>query len=152
MREAVRERIGLSEEPARARRRACGSAEHGLGGNAEMGEDLVDDVLAQSPARRGCGARRRDTRAEFHRSVQPSVKRAKGHAYYLYHSPEDETCELEYAEAAVKHLGKAGAKITMAHYEGGHGWHGDTYGNIRKGVRWLEQNATPVKPSKKRKR
>ena len=29
----------------------------------------------------------------------------------------------------------------LVRYEGGHGWHGDLYSDIARGIRWLEQNA-----------
>jgi predicted esterase len=75
----------------------------------------------------------------------PPLKNAKGQAYYLLHSEDDKVCRFFFARLAVSSLKKNGAKVTLATYEGGHGWHGDVYGNIRKGIAWLEKNSTPAK-------
>lgn len=71
----------------------------------------------------------------------PPASSAKGHAYYLLHSPTD-FINISQPRKAVDELGKAGAKITLDTYEGGHGWHGDPFGMIRKGVEWLEKNSS----------
>jgi predicted esterase len=71
----------------------------------------------------------------------PDLKRAKGHAYYLYHSLADRVCPFEMAKEAEKALGETGAKVTLAEYGGGHGWRGDAFGDIRDGIEWLEKNA-----------
>jgi predicted esterase len=42
------------------------------------------------------------------------------------------------AVQAEKELTKAGARVKLAEYEGGHGWRGDVFGAIRDGIRWLE--------------
>lgn len=65
---------------------------------------------------------------------------AKKRAFYLLHSPED-FIAMSFPERAVKDLEKAGARTTLVTYEGGHGWHGDVFGNIAAGVRWLEENS-----------
>jgi predicted esterase len=75
----------------------------------------------------------------------PELKTAKGHAYYLYHSPDDRVCPFEMAEAAQKQLTEAGAKVTLAKYNGGHGWRGDTFNDVRAGIEWLEKNAAKKK-------
>ena len=67
-----------------------------------------------------------------------SLNRAKGHPYFLYHSPQD-FIPFAQAESARDALTKAGALVQLHSYQGGHGWHGDTMGNIRKGIEWLEQ-------------
>jgi predicted esterase len=77
----------------------------------------------------------------FYPAMLPPLAQAKGHAYFLYHSEGDETCRFRLAEDAQKKLGEAGAKVELKRYEGGHGWTGDVYGDIREGVRWLEKNA-----------
>lgn len=71
----------------------------------------------------------------------PPASAAKGHAYYLLHSPTD-FIPIAMPRKAVDELSKAGAKITLDTYEGGHGWHGDVFGMIRKGVEWLEKNSS----------
>jgi hypothetical protein len=69
------------------------------------------------------------------------LQHAKNHAYFLDHSPQDTTCPFRMAQKAEKMLKDAGAKVKFSTYSGGHGWHGDVYGRIRRGIRWLEQNA-----------
>jgi predicted esterase len=71
----------------------------------------------------------------------PDLKNARGHAYYLLHSPEDDVCRVFFARWARNALGQNKARVTLATYDGGHGWHGDYFGNIRKGIRWLEKNS-----------
>lgn len=65
--------------------------------------------------------------------------RAKGHAYYLLHSPDDKTCPFRMAEQAKAALSKKGAAVELATYDGGHGWKGNVYGMIRTGMEWLEK-------------
>lgn len=72
------------------------------------------------------------------------LSRAKGHPYFIYHSPQD-FIAIKQAETARDTLTKAGAVVQLLTYEGGHGWHGDTIGNIRKGIEWLEQQQDKVK-------
>lgn len=74
----------------------------------------------------------------------PHLKQAKGHAYYLYHSEDDRLCPYRMAEAAEKELKELGAKVTLQTYDGGHGWRGPLWEDIRTGLDWLEKNhATP---------
>lgn len=68
------------------------------------------------------------------------MESAKGHAYFIDHSPEDKICPFRMAEAAEKVLVDKGAKVKLVTYEGGHGWRGNVYSRIRYGVRWLEKN------------
>jgi predicted esterase len=75
----------------------------------------------------------------------PKLDAAKGHAYFLYHSPDDRVCPYRMAEQAAKDLEKAGAKVKLLDYNGGHGWRGPLYDNIATGIKWLEANATPAK-------
>jgi predicted esterase len=78
----------------------------------------------------------------FHPTTLPAaITRAKGHPYYIYHSPQD-FIPIAQAEGARDALQKAGATVEFQTYEGGHGWHGDAFGNIRKGVEWMEEQAT----------
>jgi predicted esterase len=71
----------------------------------------------------------------------PKLDAAKGHAYFLYHSPDDRVCPYRMAEQAKKDLEKAGAKVKLEDYDGGHGWRGPLYDNIAIGIKWLESNA-----------
>jgi predicted esterase len=77
----------------------------------------------------------------------PSLKEASGQAFYILHSPQD-AIPIKMAEDARDQLTKNGAKVELATYEGGHGWKGDVYGNIRKGIAWLEDAALKKAKSK----
>lgn len=76
-------------------------------------------------------------------SFLPPLDRAKGHAYFLLHSPQDQMCPYAMAKAASLALANKGAVTKLVDYPGGHGWRGDVFGNLRQGVEWLEQNAKP---------
>ncbi len=78
----------------------------------------------------------------FKPELLPELKNAKGHGYFLYHSPDDRVCPFRMAEQAVKDLEKNGATVKLATYEGGHGWRAGLYDHIRAGVQWLENNHT----------
>ena len=74
----------------------------------------------------------------------PPLKAARGHAYFLDHSPEDEVCLFRHALQARDALKAAGARVKLVTYKGGHGWKGDVWGRIRQGIAWLtEQTAAP---------
>ena len=75
----------------------------------------------------------------------PKLDAAKGHAYFLYHSPDDRVCPYRMVKQAEKELDRAGAKVKLVDYDGGHGWRGPLYDNIATGIKWLEANATPAK-------
>jgi len=75
----------------------------------------------------------------FKPETMPPLKGAKGKPYYILHSPQD-FIQMRFPEAAVKQLTAAGATVKLQKYEGGHGWHGDVFGNIRRGVEWLEKS------------
>jgi predicted esterase len=79
----------------------------------------------------------------FRPDLLPSLEKAKGHGYFLYHSPDDRVCPFEMAEQAVKDLEKSGAKVKLETYEGGHGWRAGLYDHIREGVQWLEKHHAP---------
>ncbi|MCI0674595.1 MAG: hypothetical protein L0Y42_02335 [Phycisphaerales bacterium] len=74
----------------------------------------------------------------FNPDQLPDLKSAKGKAYYILHSPQDDI-EMRFPEAARDQLSANGAKTKLATYEGGHGWQGDVFGNIRAGIHWLEE-------------
>ena len=71
----------------------------------------------------------------------PPLPLGAGHAYYIEHSKEDKVCPFRMAEDAREKLRKAGATVEFATYDGGHGWRGDVFGRIRKGVTWLDRTA-----------
>ncbi|HYO09180.1 MAG TPA: hypothetical protein VER17_09425 [Tepidisphaeraceae bacterium] len=68
----------------------------------------------------------------------PPAQNLKGRAFYILHSPQD-FIPMTFPRNAEKVLAAAGAKAQLVTYEGGHGWHGDVFGNIRAGVDWLEK-------------
>lgn len=74
----------------------------------------------------------------FKDALLPPLSKAKGHPYFLYHSAQD-FIPIKQPEAARDALVKAGAAVNLVTYEGGHGWRGDVFGDIRKGVDWLEE-------------
>jgi predicted esterase len=80
----------------------------------------------------------------FNPKFLPPLKDAKGHAYYLYHSQQDRICPFRMAEQAKNSLAEHGAKVRLETYEGGHGWRGNVYHDIRNGIEWLEQNQEKV--------
>lgn len=69
----------------------------------------------------------------------PSLSKAKGHRFYIYHSTEDQVCPMRMAEDAKQKLTRAGAAVELVTYAGGHGWHGDIFGDVRKGLDWLSR-------------
>jgi predicted esterase len=82
----------------------------------------------------------------FKPDLLPPLAAAKGHGYYLYHSPDDRVCPFRMAEQAAKDLEQHGATVKLATYEGGHGWRGALYNHIREGVQWLERNHADRRP------
>lgn len=74
----------------------------------------------------------------FHPGALPPLAAVKGHPYFLYHSPQD-FIPISQAQTAQETLQKAGAIVDLQTYEGGHGWHGNIFGDIRKGIEWLER-------------
>jgi len=74
----------------------------------------------------------------------PDLAAAKGRGYYLYHSPDDRVCPYRMAEQAEKALKAAGAEVKLMTYDGGHGWRGPLYDDIRDGISWLEKNHGPA--------
>ena len=76
----------------------------------------------------------------FQPAMLPPLSAAKGHPHFVYHSPQD-FIPIAQAEAAREALTKAGAIVEFQTYEGGHGWRGNIFGDIRKGIDWLEEQA-----------
>ena len=77
----------------------------------------------------------------FNPRFLPPLKGAKGHAYYLYHSPDDRVCPYRMAGQAKTRLAENGARVRLEDYEGGHGWRGNVFDDIHRGVEWLEKHA-----------
>ena len=79
----------------------------------------------------------------FKPDTLPPLAAAKGRAYYIYHSPQDRVCPIRMASAGRDALSAAGATVEFVEYGGGHGWSsGNVFGDIRKGVDWLEKAVT----------
>ena len=72
---------------------------------------------------------------------------AKGHKYFILHSPQDQVCAYQHTKMAKTQLARAGAAIEVTDYEGGHGWMGDVWGNIAAGITWLEETTAPTTAS-----
>jgi len=70
----------------------------------------------------------------------PPLSAAKGQKYFLLQSPQDQVTRYQFAKNAKTQLTNAGAKVELRDYEGGHGWQGNVFGNIRAGIEWLEQH------------
>ncbi len=66
----------------------------------------------------------------------PSLERAKGHRYFILHSPQD-FIPIRMAEDAETKLKENGAAVKLQTYRGGHGWRDDPYGKMRMGIEWL---------------
>lgn len=81
----------------------------------------------------------------FKPNLLPPLSGAKGRRFFISHSPTD-FIPIAQAEQARDDLAKNGAQVEYATYEGGHGWQGDVYGGMKKGLRWLEERA--AKPGK----
>ncbi len=84
----------------------------------------------------------------FREGVLPSLKKARGRAFYIEHSPEDEVCPFALAEKAHKSLMKVRARVAFKSYEGGHGWTGNVHARIREAIRFLEKNHSKPKRRK----
>jgi len=69
----------------------------------------------------------------------PELVNAKDRSFYIYHSAEDRVCPFRMAEKAKETFTEHGIRNTLVKYRGGHGWHGDIFGNIQKGMLWLEE-------------
>jgi predicted esterase len=72
----------------------------------------------------------------------PALENAKGKAFYLLQSPDDQITPIWFAEGAEKTLRKAGANVQRQTYPGGHGWRGNIWALIGDGIKWLDQQAT----------
>jgi predicted esterase len=75
------------------------------------------------------------------------LDRARGHAYFIEHSPQDKVCPFAMAQDAVRVLTAAGAKVQFNQYTGGHAWRGSIYPRIAAAVQWLEKNARSRSPA-----
>lgn len=76
----------------------------------------------------------------FKPDLLPSLRNAKGRAFYLLHSKDDAVCPMRMAEEAERQLQKQKAEVVLATYEGGHGWHGPVWTQMQTGIAWLEEH------------
>jgi predicted esterase len=76
----------------------------------------------------------------FKPDLLPPLEGARGHGYFLYHSPQDKVCPFRMAQQAVNDLESNGGTVKLATYAGGHGWRGSLYRDIRAGIEWLEKS------------
>ena len=75
----------------------------------------------------------------FYPTMLPDLANAKGHPYYLYYSPQDDRIPFDaHGHGAETKLREAGAVTLLKSFYGGHGWFGDPFGNINRGIKWLE--------------
>ena len=76
----------------------------------------------------------------FKPKLLPNAANAKGRSIYILHSPDDRVCPYRMAKEGAEALSKAKVRSTLVNYEGGHGWHGNVFGNIRAGLEWLDSS------------
>lgn len=74
----------------------------------------------------------------FKKQRMPRKPSVRGRAWYLLHSPDDRVCPFRFAEEGKAYVEKAKGRVELTTYDGGHGWRGNVYGMIRKGLDWLE--------------
>lgn len=84
----------------------------------------------------------------FYPTNLPPLKAARGHVYFLDHSPEDEVCLFSHATQARDALKAAGARVELVTYKGGHGWKGNVWGRIRQGIAWLKEHTAALGASR----
>lgn len=77
----------------------------------------------------------------FRPAALPSLVAVKGHPYFILHSPQD-FIPIAHAMSARESLQKVGALVDLQEYEGGHGWHGNVFAEIRRGIAYLEREAS----------
>lgn len=70
----------------------------------------------------------------------PPLSEAKGKSYFLLHPENAPIVPLSVARQAKKTLEANGATVSLMSYPGGYGWNGPVYVQIRRGIRFLEEN------------
>jgi RNA polymerase sigma-70 factor (ECF subfamily) len=71
----------------------------------------------------------------------PRLENSACRAYYLYHSPDDRLIPYSMAKEAADALRSSGSAVQLRPYDGGHGWRGAVYDEIRAGIDWLEHHS-----------
>lgn len=82
----------------------------------------------------------------YHPETLPEPKGLKGKSFYVFHSPQD-FIKMNFPRKAIEQLSAGGARTTLVEYEGGHGWRGPIWKNIRTGVEWLMAKDNPAPPA-----
>lgn len=77
----------------------------------------------------------------YYPQQMPSPAGGRGRPFYLLQSPDDPVTTYGHALTAQKELTSGGAKVQLVNLSGGHGFGGDIYGSLRKGVDWLVANS-----------
>ena len=70
----------------------------------------------------------------------PALTWAQGRRFYLQQPLDTPMAPLEMAAQARARLRDNRADVELVTVEGGYGWHGPVYKQIRRGIDWLEQN------------
>ena len=71
----------------------------------------------------------------------PSLQSARNRHFFLHQPLDTDMAPLDMATQARSQLRAQGATVELTTYEGGYGWHGPVYAQIRRGVDWLEQKS-----------
>ncbi len=69
----------------------------------------------------------------------PPLENARGRKFAIQHSPDDRVCPFRMAQDAEKQLTEKGAAVKFTETQGGHGWNGNVFGNMRSNLDWLAQ-------------
>ncbi|MBC8138872.1 MAG: hypothetical protein H8F28_23585 [Fibrella sp.] len=67
----------------------------------------------------------------------PAPESLRGKRVYLYHSPQD-FIKIQQARDGEAYLKSHGVSVRFEEYKGGHGWHGDVFGAIRKATNFVQ--------------
>jgi predicted esterase len=74
----------------------------------------------------------------FQLQFLPPLTGAKGRRFVIMHPVGDKLIPIRAAETAKKRLSAAGAQVEFVRMAGGHGWHDNPLGRIKRAVTWLE--------------
>lgn len=75
----------------------------------------------------------------FTPSSLPPLAGARGRRFFLHQPLDTNMAPLDMATQARSQLRAQGADVELVTYEGGYGWHGHVYPQIRRGIEWLEK-------------
>lgn len=71
----------------------------------------------------------------------PPLRGARNRHFFLHQPLDTDMAPLDMATQARAQLRAQGAQVELTTYEGGYGWHGPVYAQIRRGLDWLEQQS-----------